>query len=579
MCRFGRYAAATLSRRPFSTAGVQTRKSRPLLVPEENVVALNRDVGLDLDATGVPTVAVIGPSRRGKSVLTSLLGGGDPQLFPQSHSSFRAMTSGTHVCVSPCGARIIDTEGLSHIGRSRSSESLVRQLLISTYLTSSHVVWLDNEVLSSSFFTTMWLVHDYVADILRVRDTAGDKMPKLLYVRTQETEVQKREYCNDFADFGAFFEEVMASHEDATILTQMFAPGGIRGMSLPVWTVDDLERYEADEFWHDKHTSPFKSCIEKLQKTVLERPSAAEVEEKTTAPLLALSALEQHLPKIGRLEAFDPRDHETNKVTRLRNYMRGAYGVLKDPPDLVSLANTFEVSDRDVAKYEFDLERVVTLRLEDQCAKMRIEPEIAHTDPEITTFIEQFKPVAKVFRAAVDAFTGEQFTEIAILKQAIQKWKLNSEAATSDLKGALAAAEAQFMAETGLTNLQMRKLNLHQRLKWRVDDSLMRLRGCTAGQLRLQESKDAQLDTLEPSWVWHLGEWQGSAPTDGKTRRAKATEFALWTDGFSWALNEEVKKGKEGRVGVMKLQGKLSEEQGPLPIPLPKSPSAASAHA
>merc|ERR1719183_2272088 len=108
------------------------------------------------------------------------------------------MTSGTHVCevtASKGGPlRIVDTEGLSHVGRSRKNEALVRQFLISTYLTSSWVVWLDTEVLSSAFFNTMWLVHDYVVDVLRIHEASSKSLPGLISIRTQETEVQQREY-------------------------------------------------------------------------------------------------------------------------------------------------------------------------------------------------------------------------------------------------------------------------------------------------------------------------------------------------------------------------------------------------
>merc|ERR1719253_1391476 len=183
------HGAVAAGPRGFSSA-------RPLLQPpkaEDEIITLQEGCGLDIDAPGVHTLSVIGPSRRGKSVLAGLLAGGDPRLFAQSHSSFQAMTSGTHVCevANPAadGAplRIIDTEGLSHVGRSRSRrEALVRQFLVSTYLTSSWVIWLDSEVLSTSFFTMMWLGHDYVVDVLKVRgDRVPEALPRLMYISTQ----------------------------------------------------------------------------------------------------------------------------------------------------------------------------------------------------------------------------------------------------------------------------------------------------------------------------------------------------------------------------------------------------------
>mmetsp|Transcript_40936 Transcript_40936/g.108165 ORF Transcript_40936/g.108165 Transcript_40936/m.108165 type:complete len:196 (-) Transcript_40936:14-601(-) len=172
-------------------AGPRGFSARPLLQPpvaEDGIISLQEGCGLDIDAPGVHTLSVIGPSRRGKSVLAGLLAGGDPRLFAQSHSSFQAMTSGTHAvevanpAASGAPLRIIDTEGLSHVGRSRSRrEALVRQFLVSTYLTSSWVIWLDSEVLSTSFFTMMWLVHDYVVDVLKVRgDRSPESLPRLM---------------------------------------------------------------------------------------------------------------------------------------------------------------------------------------------------------------------------------------------------------------------------------------------------------------------------------------------------------------------------------------------------------------
>merc|ERR1712137_976447 len=90
-----------------------------------------------------------------------------------------------------------------------------------------------------------------------------------MYVRTQETEVQRHEYAADFDNFGSFFEHVLGTHEDASILTQMFAKDGIHGHSLPVWTMTDLKRFEVGEFWADEHSSDFKAAVVALRNQLL----------------------------------------------------------------------------------------------------------------------------------------------------------------------------------------------------------------------------------------------------------------------------------------------------------------------
>merc|ERR550525_897076 len=87
----------------------------------------------------------------------------------------------------------------------------------------------------------------------------------MMYIRTQETDVQRREYSGDFSSFGSFFGSVLESHEDGSILRQMFATGGIHGHALPVWTVEDLESFESGLFWSDIHASPFKTAVATLR--------------------------------------------------------------------------------------------------------------------------------------------------------------------------------------------------------------------------------------------------------------------------------------------------------------------------
>jgi len=579
----------------------QTRafSAPPLLQPpsvEGDPIELNADCGLDLEASGVPTLAVIGPSRRGKSVLAGLLAGGDPGLFKQSHSSFRAMTSGTHVheirdaAVVGGPLRVIDTEGLSHVGRSRTKEALVRQFLISTYLTSSWVLWLDTEVLSSNFFTMMWLVHDYVVDVLKVRNAADTRLPRMMYVRTQETDVQRHEYCNEFASFSSFFDTVLETHEDAPILRQMFAPDGVHGHALPVWTMQDLESFEAGRFWSDGHTTPFKEAVAALRGTLLQPPGRAAGSEARPAPeggreaeggdlvnadgppLMALGSLAQHLPRIARLEAFDPRDHEAMKVARLRAHLRASYGRV-DPgggnAEAVRLADIFDPEDRIVRSHAFRIDRCVETRLEEQCRLMRLEVDVARADPHVTAVLESFSPAAEIFARAVEAFLADEFREQQILRSAVQHWRLDPDVAAAEVRGALAGAEERFLAATGLSRAELKRLSMHERLVWRIDECVMRLRGLVATELPLREAKP-QGGADPPSAigkVWRLGRWQGAPPRDGKATRAKAQDFALWTDGTDWALYEERRdpaRGADAWLGVLSERGRVA---GPLPVP------------
>eukprot|EP00928_Gymnodinium_smaydae_P023779 TRINITY_DN19486_c1_g1_i1.p1 TRINITY_DN19486_c1_g1~~TRINITY_DN19486_c1_g1_i1.p1 ORF type:complete len:641 (-),score=141.16 TRINITY_DN19486_c1_g1_i1:456-2285(-) len=568
--------------------------ARALLRPPtsgEGAVELNGECGLDLELNGVPTVSIIGPSRRGKSVLGCLLAGGQPGLFAQSHSSFRAMTSGTHVVETRLPPeflaggegegrlRIVDTEGLSHIGRSRRSEALVRQLLISTYLTSSWVVWLDTEVLSSSFFNMMWLVHDYVVDILKVGDAAGTRLPRLLYVRTQETELQQREWSGEFADFGAFFQAVLASHEDAFILEQMFAAGGLCGHSLPVWTVEDLECFESGHFWRDGHASPFKSSVQSLRRQLLQPAAAAAagaaLESAGGPPLLALSDLGQHLPKIAKLEAFDPRDHEAAKVLRARDHLRASYGRLccygaegkqeGAEVDLVGIANLFDPEDRDVRQLENRIDLAVRARFEKKCKEMRVEPEIAYGDKEVNEVLGHFDRAATVFSAGCDAYVvGDTFSELGILRLAIENG-LDADTMATLLRQRLEEADTAFLARVALPPDGLRKLRLRERASWRIDDCIARLRRRSIAGLVLRESPKAESDE-GPSPVWRLGEWLLSEPPrDGKqVRMRRPREYALWTDGLAWALYLERPDGS----AVVHQRGTLPSGATPVPLPV-----------
>lgn len=616
MCRFvcSRGYAAPASVPAATVSGA----AQPLLQPppegdDSNALLLSRESGLDFEAEAVPTISVIGPSRRGKSVLAGLLAGGNPGLFPQSHSSFQAMTSGTHICEVQ-GAdhgvgrlRIIDTEGLSHVGRSRGKrEALVRQFLVSTYLTSSWVVWLDSEVLSTSFFTMMWLVHDYVVDILKVRNAAGDRLPRLMYIRTQETEVQQLEYRDSFGDFGTFFDRALAEHEDAEILTQMFAPGGLHGHTLPTWMVEDLESYSSGNFWGAEHASPFKSAVGSLRDILISPKLETAAQEVSGPPLLALAALEQHLPRIAKLEAFDPRDHEDAKIFRLRGHFRASYGHVVSGgvsgsggasaafgtlgggatriATRVDLMNCFDTEDRDVRRLDRRIDRVVQARLEAQCQKMRLDVAVAEADPEVAEVMQRFQTVAPFFEIAAECFAAETgpLTEREILLSATDSWGLDAKPAADALASMLAEAERRFLEATGFTAEEMRKLTLHERLRWRIGDCVMRLRGKVAAEMLLLEEasgapavEGASITEGSQQWVWRLGEWRWAPPPrDGKTvRPKKPSEYAVWTDGVSWALYEERRQKGVGAggakwAGTLRDRGTFSEgARAPLPGP------------
>lgn len=535
--------------------------ARPLLQPptaEDEIISLQEGCGLDIDAPGVHTLSVIGPSRRGKSVLAGLLAGGDPRLFAQSHSSFQAMTSGTHVAevANPMAAgaplRIIDTEGLSHVGRSRSRrEALVRQFLVSTYLTSSWVIWLDSEVLSTSFFTMMWLVHDYVVDVLKVRgDRVPEALPRLMYIRTQETDVQKREWIDDFPNFGAFFEESLKTHEDGEILRQMFAPGYLKGHSLPVWTMDDLDHYEKQTFFSDGHASPFKDAIGDFRSMVLpvvgDLPDGQEI-----PPILSMAELSTHLPRIARLEVFDPRDHEAAKVSRLRQHLRKTYGKLVERAGggniqrrASDLLNVFDPNDLEVRRKGGRIDEVVLQRLEDHCKVMRVDPAIAKQDREVEEVLERFSLAAEHFSAAMASFETDELSERGILEKSIRAWGLDPEVAKAALAEAFAEAEARFMTATGLPRDEMRRLNMHEKLKWRIEDCVTRLRAKVAAEMPLPgATADGAESGLSRAAVWRLGEWRGAEAGNGKTA-TKPREYALWTDGSAWALYADKWDGK-----------------------------------
>jgi hypothetical protein len=464
--------------------------------------------------------------------------------------------------------RIVDTEGLSHIGRSRKNEALVRQFLISTYLTSSWVIWLDTEVLSSGFFNTMWLVHDYVVDVLRINEASSKSLPGLIYIRTQETEVQQREYRNEFDNFGSFFGSVLEEHEDAHILRQMFDPGRIVGHSLPVWTVEDLESFESNKFWLETHTSSFKDAVSSLCAVLSETHEQSVAEASCSPPLLTLNCLPKYLPKIARLEKFDPRDHEATKVGRLRAQLRGRYG--SPLRSALWLADLFDPDDKEVHEHNFCIEAVARARIEGVCDSLRLEMEIAEVDPDVIFVLQRFSEAAKIFASAREFFACEKFSEKTILMRAIHCWRLDPDDLAAELWTSLAEAEREFLAATGLPRESLKDLRMHAKLKWRIEDAIVQLRGRAASDLHLR--KVGVRGEFESALVWRLGEWPGLVQKRGPPSKMHRPQYSLWTDGASWRLYEEKelrqRDGPGFAIGELFEEGQLGEGDAMLPVPM-----------
>jgi len=305
-------------------------------------------------------------------------------------------------------------------------------------------------------------------------------------------------------------------------------------------------------------------------------------------PLMALGQLEQHLPRIARLEAFDPRDHEVAKVARLRAQLRATYGRVadgvgaakRDPTgvcvsemDAPDLLNIFDPEDRDVRGHSGRIDRVVEARVQAQCRSMRLEEEVALADPEIAAVLARFREVAAAFDAAAEAFALEAgpFAEREILLAAVTHWGLDAPSAAASLAADLREAEERFLAASGLTAQEMRRLNMHERARWRVEECVMRLRGKVAAKMRTLEGEAWDPEDVAPAvrWVWRLGEWRWKAPArDGKTqpKSQRPREYAVWADGASWVLYEERRFPKVcEHAGVPREHG--TEVARALPLP------------
>ncbi|CAE8586951.1 unnamed protein product, partial [Polarella glacialis] len=104
---------------------------------------------------------------------------------------------------------------------------------------------------------------------------------------------------------------------------------------------------------------------------------------------------------------------------------------------------------------------------------------------------------------------------------------------------------------------------------------VLRLRGKVASEMLLREPAvaDNAEARVEKQTVWRLGKWEGPAPSDGKSRRSKAADYALWTDGQEWALYEERYDSTAGAdgggawIGNLQQKGRLGPDSALLPIP------------
>jgi len=296
--------------------------------------------------------------------------------------------------------------------------------------------------------------------------------------------------------------------------------------------------------------------------------------------------LEQLLPKIARLEAFDPRDHENTKVARLRAHLRASYGRLGDAgsASIVHLVNIFDPEDREMRKAGNCIYLCAEAKLEEQCRVMRLELEVAKADRDVAAVMERFKEAAPVYSAVLAAFgevaddtdKDKLTAEQPILKAAICRWGLDPEAAQAGLAQFLASREELFLANVPqLTRGEMTKLNLHERLRWRMDDCIMRLRGKVATDFVVEEP--GTKGGRSAARVWRLGRWRGRAPSDGKSRRPGEAEFALQANGAEWVLYEERfhKNAQGGQwIGIPCDSGHLSFTSGALPLPSPAPPPA-----
>lgn len=287
-------------------------------------------------------------------------------------------------------------------------------------------------------------------------------------------------------------------------------------------------------------------------------------EELCGPPLLALSALATHLPKIAKLEKFDPRDHEATKVARLRAHLRGAYGSpLRSP---LWLADLFDPEDAEVRRQNYNIYDVAIARIEKMCQNLRLEPEIAEADPDVTTVMEEFGKAAKIFDAALEAFDSDTFSERRILLHTINTLGLDTSSLPAELWASFEKGEDLFLATTGLPRQSLKDLRLHQRVKWRIEDAILQLRDLKTKDLRVQ--KAASKDEFDVVKVWSLGEWANLKGRAGAVQGfSKRPAYGLWTDGATWKIFEEKlvrrRHSEDSKIGVLFEEGRVT--QGSLP--------------
>ena len=159
--------------------------------------------------------------------------------------------------------------------------------------------------------------------------------------------------------------------------------------------------------------------------------------------------------------------------------------------------------DAEVRRKNFRLEDVAKSRIDKFCSQLRLEQEVASKDDEVILVAERFAQASQIFSAALEAFGDQALSSRGILQLAIGEWRLDPRVASVELFDALTRAEKFFLSATGLHRDDLKHLRLHSKLKWRIEDSVMQLRGRVAAQLALS----GEDGLTAPVWVWKIGEW------------------------------------------------------------------------
>lgn len=247
------------------------------------------------------TIALVGPSRKGKSVTAGLLVK-DHTAFTYSHSPRKPQTSGTQIYTSKENGsdfQVVDSEGISHtLGPAGTIGA--KKLLSATYLTSSWLVWVDSNVMEDSFFGSMELVKNYVAS-----EVPEERMPSLLYLRTSDNETARLGY-RPHQSFQDYFAHEVTENERLNSLTPMFKQ--MKGIAFPEFTIKDLDAYQSGSFWSDEYVSPFKDQLKAVKDQLL---------AESSPPPLSFQELRPLLRKINALDAVDFHVHVKQEFDNL----------------------------------------------------------------------------------------------------------------------------------------------------------------------------------------------------------------------------------------------------------------------